>query len=93
MRLRFEIHRTLDFAKALVGTMTNFHDQIHIEDEGVVARSMFVDTTGVKATDFHLDETTQNLLYDNGREGATGFLATWDFEAYKKKYRNPEGQG
>lgn len=93
MRLRFEIHGTLDFATALVGTMTNFHDQIHIEEESVVARTMFVDTTGVKATDFHLDDATQNLLYDNGRSAATAFMGTWDFEAYKKRYRNHEGQG
>jgi NTE family protein len=93
MRLRFEIHGTFDFAKALVGTMTNFHDQIHIEEESVVARTMFVDTTGVKATDFHLDEPTQNFLYTNGRKAATGFLATWDFEGYKQTYRTAEGQG
>ena len=50
---------------------------------------MFVDTTGVKATDFDLDQPTQDLLYENGRDAAPGFLATWDFEAYKEKYRKP----
>src|SRR6266511_888898 len=91
MNLRFEIRGALDFAKALIGTMTNFYDQIHIEDEGIVARTMFVDTTGVKATDFDLDQPTQDLLYENGRDAATGFVATWDFEAYKEKYRKPLG--
>jgi len=85
----FEIRGALDFAKALIGTMTNFYDQIHIEDEGIVVRTMFVDTTGVKATDFDLDQPTQDLLYENGRDAAPGFLATWDFEAYKEKYRKP----
>ncbi len=73
--------------------MTNFHDQIHIEEESVVARTMFVDTTGVKATDFHLEETTKNVLYDIGSKAAISFLATWDFDAYKQKQRKPEGQG
>ena len=90
-QMKFEIGGTLDFAKAMIGTMTSFHDQMHIEDQGVIARTIFVDTTGVKATDFDLTEETQHQLYENGREAATKFLSTWDFEAYKQTYRMPEG--
>jgi hypothetical protein len=32
---------------------------MHIDDEKVLARTMFVDTTGVRATDFDLDDRTQ----------------------------------
>ena len=31
-------------AEAMVGTMTNFHDQMHIDDPAVLARTIFVDT-------------------------------------------------
>jgi NTE family protein len=84
---KFEIQGTLSLAKAMVGTMTNFHDQIHIDDESVLARTIFVDTMGVRATDFDLDEATQHTLFENGCEAATKFLATWDFDRYVASYR------
>ncbi len=74
----------------MVGTMTNFHDQMHIDDESVLARTMFVDTGGVKATDFDIDEATQDLLFANGGEAATKFLAGWDFDRYVARFRGTE---
>ena len=84
---RFEVKGALGLAKAMVGTMTNFHDQMHIDDPSVLARTMFVDTLQVKATDFAIDEATQDLLFTNGRAGAKKFLAGWDFERYVKTFR------
>ena len=55
--------------------MTNFHDQMHIDDPSVLARTMFVDTGQVKATDFDIDEPTQDMLFTNGQNGAREFLA------------------
>lgn len=89
----FAIDGVLDLTKAMVGTMMRFHDQMHIDDPAVLARTMFVDTLGVKATDFDIDEATQDLLYDNGREAATKFLQgdddhkAWNFEEYVKGFR------
>jgi NTE family protein len=89
-----DVGGVLGFAKALVGTMMNFHDQMHIDDPAVLARTMFVDTLNVKATDFDLDETTQDALYENGRKAATKFLhgdgaerGAWDFARYLANYR------
>jgi NTE family protein len=90
LKQKFEIDGGLDFAKALIGTMTGFHDQMHIDEPAVLARTMFVDTTGVKATDFDLAKETQLNLYRNGRDAATDFLSTWDFETYKNNYRTAE---
>jgi hypothetical protein len=42
---------------------------------------------GVKATDFGLDETTRQKLFDNGHSAAVDFLRTWDFEKYKQTFR------
>lgn len=84
-----DISGPLGLARAMVRTMTGFHDQLHLDDEEVLARTIFVDTTGVKATDFDLDRPTQERLYRNGRAAAEKFLDTWDFEAYKAKYRSP----
>ena len=91
---KFQIDGVLDFAKAMVGTMTKFHDQMHIDDPAVLARTIFVDTLGVKATDFDIDEITQDLVYENGRAAATKFLqgdddhAAWNFRKYIDNFRN-----
>jgi NTE family protein len=60
---------------------------MHVDDPSVQARTIFVDTAGVRSTDFDLDDATRQLLYDSGRHAATEFLATWDFEQYKATYR------
>jgi NTE family protein len=79
---RFEVESTLDLAKAMVATMTGFHDQMHIDDPCVLRRLIFVDSLKVKATDFDIDEMTQQQLFQNGRTGAINFLSGWDFEKY-----------
>ena len=94
MEETFRIDGVLDLAKAMVGTMTRFHDQMHIDDPAVLARTIFVDTLGVKSTDFDLDEATQDDLYENGRTAASKFLhgdgadhEAWDFDHYIKRFR------
>jgi NTE family protein len=67
--------------------MMSWHDQMHIDDEKVLARTMFVDTTGVRATDFDLDDRTQETLYEKGRQAAVEFLKDWDFEKYVEEHR------
>jgi NTE family protein len=86
---RFEAGNTIEFVKAVLGTMTNFYDQMHIEEPSVLARTIFIDTTGVKATDFGIDPERQELLYNNGRTACARFLDTWDFSAYVARYRSP----
>jgi NTE family protein len=85
---RFEVKGALGLARAMVGTMTNFRDQMHINDPAVLARTMFVDTGQVKATDFDIDEPTQDMLFTNGTCGARDFLEGWDFESYKEEFRS-----
>ena len=84
---RFEVKGALGLAKAMVGTMTNFHDQMHIDDPSVLARTMFVDTQHVRATDFDIDEPSQDMLFTNGERGAGKFLSGWDFERYVAEFR------
>ena len=85
---KFRIDGTFDLARALIGTMTGFHDQMHIDDDCVLKRLMFVDSANIKATDFELDETAQDLLFENGRAAASAFLSTWNFEAYLQECRS-----
>ena len=73
--------------KGMVGTMTNFHDQMYLDQPSVVDRTIFVDCGKLRATDFDLTDSDKRMLFDNGRAAAEKFLGTWDFEAYKAKYR------
>ena len=73
--------------RALVGTMTSFHDRLHIDDPSVIARTIFVDTMHVKATDFDLTRDSAERLYNSGRIAAEKFLETWDFDKYLAHWR------
>ena len=88
---RFAVHDTAGMARALVGTMVSAHDQMHIDDESVTDRTIFVDTFGVSATDFDLDAETADKLYRSGKHAAREFLATWDWSAYRTKHRSARG--
>lgn len=81
------IRNTFDFAKALLATMINAHDQMHVDDPATEARTMFVDTFKVKATDFDIDAETQTKLYTSGQNTAKKFLHSWDFKLWQKNYR------
>lgn len=84
---RFKVDDTVGMVRALIGTMVSAHDQMHVDDEEVVARTIFIDTAGVNSTNFDLDKATAERLYQSGRAAAQKFLEAWDWEAYKAKYR------
>ena len=67
--------------------MTSFHDQIHIDDPGTVARTVFVDTFGIRATDFDIDDSMQDSLFRSGVKAAEEFLSGWDFDRYVDEFR------
>jgi NTE family protein len=72
---------------AMLQTWSNFHDALHVDRADVVARTIFVDSLGVSATDFDIDRTTQQKLYDSGRTAAEKFLSKWDFNGYIAEHR------
>jgi len=90
-----EVHDTFSMAKAMIETMTGFYDDMHVDDPAVQARTIFVDTMKVRATDFDLDQATQQQLQKNGRDAALRFLdggdgqAPWNWDDYVTRYRTP----
>jgi NTE family protein len=86
--LRFQSDRLSDLVRAMIGTMTGFYDQMHLDDPQVIARTIFVDTFGVKATEFDLGDATRDRLYESGRAAAEKFLRSWDFDAYVEAFRS-----
>ena len=64
----------VSLTEAMVGTLTHWYDQAHLDDPAVVARTIFVDTTGYKATDFSITREAQDHLFENGRAAAQKWL-------------------
>lgn len=75
---------TYDFAKALLATMINAHDQMHVDDPRNTTRTIFVETFKIKATDFDITPKEQARLFESGQNAAKKFLKAWDF----KKWQN-----
>jgi len=61
-------------ARAMFGTMQSRHDQRHVDDPGVIARTVFVDIFGVNPADVGTDRATQERLNQSGRTAAQAFL-------------------
>jgi NTE family protein len=79
---------TRSFVEALLSTMMNAHDQMHLNDPCVVARTIFVDTFDVQAVNFDIDAPTQQRLYDSGYTKAKSFLTQWNWESYLTQCRS-----
>jgi NTE family protein len=67
----------LEFSVACLHTLLAAHDAYHLDDKHVTERTIFVDTSGVSATDFDIDRETQRRLFANGQQSAEQFLSTW----------------
>ena len=70
----------------LAGTMTDAHDKLYLERDSFV-RTITISNLGVSYREFDLSVETQDALYESGRDAATEFLKTWDFEAAKAAFR------
>lgn len=62
-------------ALELLRTATGQWNRYLLEDEGVENRTVWVDTTGVSATEFDLSRAQQETLYEQGRAATAAFLA------------------
>lgn len=88
------VHDTTSMSLAMLNTLTGFYDRIHVQDPSVVARTIFIDTGDIRATDFDLTDQQRDLLFTNGQKAAKKFLdggedqPPWDWEQYKKTYRS-----
>lgn len=86
-----DIDGSIDQVKAMIKTMTSFHDSLHVGTDAVIDRTIFIDNLGVSSVDFELDRDTQDALYESGQEAARRFIKKWKFEDYKTKHRLDSG--
>ena len=73
---------TLQLATSLVATMTDAHDQLHVDDPFYSGRTIFVDTTGFSATNFHLTNADKSTLFDHGLHAGQDFLTSWNYQQW-----------
>lgn len=71
----YHINGPISYGSAVMKTILNSQDQIHLDDPAVVAQTIFVDTKDVMTTDFDLSRQQQQMLYEAGRAGAKKFLS------------------
>jgi NTE family protein len=67
---------------ALVETAIEAWQAEHVLDRCNIIRSVQVDTAGVSAADFDLEEAGRERLLAAGEAAARRFLSTWDFDAW-----------
>jgi NTE family protein len=73
----------IELAKSLLTTMQKARDQVYVDEESVASRTIFVDTTGYNATDFHLTPADKQKLFTNGLAAGTKFLGKWDWTKWQ----------
>ena len=77
----------IEYLMGLVSTMTDAHDKLYLERDTFV-RTITISNCGVKTTQFDLNDAAKDELYRSGVKAATDFFSTWDFEGYKREFRN-----
>ncbi len=94
---RNPINNPVSFLKAIVGTMMDAHDKLHISrTTGDFARTIMIPTMislgsrekEIKTTDFDITREESAALFGNGQKAAREFLGGWDFEKWKTEFRS-----
>lgn len=76
---------------ALVVTSIEASQAEHVLDPCNVARSIYVDTGAVGATDFDLSAAERERLVESGRQAARRFLTEWDYDRWLTECRAGTG--
>ena len=75
------------FTRSLLSTMLDAHDRLYVEKAKAV-RTVFINTLGVRTTQFQLPPEMKQQLFSSGESAARVFLEHWDFDDYVKVFRN-----
>jgi NTE family protein len=87
-----QIGSDIDFLKAIAETMMEAHDRFYVEQANY-ARTIPIPTLGVGTTEFDISPARAQALFSSGKEAANKFLASWDFEQYKQRFRSGQAPG
>lgn len=76
-------NNSLELATSVLTTMMGAHDRMYISHPQASSRTIFIDTSNYRSTDFRLTARDKQSLYGLGLAGGNKFLATWDWEKWK----------
>ncbi|HTZ15770.1 MAG TPA: patatin-like phospholipase family protein [Mycobacterium sp.] len=76
--------------ESLLTTMLVGHDQTQLNQPWVRCRAILVESTDVGVLDFSASRKRLKELYDRGYEAGGAFLSTWDWPAYRERFRWPD---
>jgi len=82
-----DVGADIEFLKLIVETMAEAHDRFYV-DQANYARTIPIPTLGIRTTQFDISPAQTRALFDSGRNAAAKFLDSWDFEAYKARFRS-----
>jgi NTE family protein len=74
--------------ESVITTVLVGHDQAYLNQPWVAARAIRVDSTKTGVLDFDISDDEIDALYEEGYAAAVEFLSTWDWKAYKARYRH-----
>ncbi len=66
--VRYRIRSIFSYSKALAKTIMEFQDAVHLSSDDW-KRTIYIDTLGVKTTEFDISEEMKKNLVDSGRAG------------------------
>ncbi|BBZ44576.1 patatin-like phospholipase family protein [Mycobacterium parmense] len=76
--------------ESLLTTMLVGHDQTQLNQPWVRSRAILVESTDVGVLDFGASRGRLEELFNRGYEAAQAFLSTWDWSAYRERFRWPD---
>ncbi|MFJ3956145.1 patatin-like phospholipase family protein [Arthrobacter sp. NPDC090010] len=79
-------HNSVQFSWSLLHTLMSAQERTHINDPAIRARTIFVDTSPYRPTDFSLGQEDKQILYQSGMKAAQQFLRRWDWADWKRRF-------
>lgn len=77
-----DINNLFDFTSGLLNTLIDAQDNAHLHSDDW-QRTIYIDTLGVKATDFAITEAKKKALLESGRQYTQSYLAWYNNEEEK----------
>lgn len=74
---RHDVDNFFDYAYALMDTVLSSQDNQHLHSDDW-QRTIYIDTLGVRTTDFDLNDERKEALVKSGRENTEGYFAWFD---------------
>lgn len=74
---KHDIDDLFDYAKALVSTILEFQGNLHFHSDDW-QRTIYIDTLGVKTTEFNISDKKKEELRESGRKGTEEYFRWYD---------------